>query len=443
MNELSSRAPAIRFRPSRSHIATLRGVGRMAADATSGIAALVEAVHARIARTPTRMAGPIVGGAIKGITSLAYGSVRGVTRVVGNGLDAVLLQLERLLATPTVAAGEARPPPDRSREALLAALNGVLGDYLEATRNPLAIRMAFRKAGVTLPTEAAALAAAFPEGGSHIVVLLHGLCMSDLQWNREAIDGPGHDHGASLARDLGVTPLHLHYNSGRHVSVNGRELAALLDELVRAWPAPIGRITLLGHSMGGLVARSAVQRADEAGFGWRTKLASMVFLGTPHHGAPLERGGQWIDSLLRTTGYTAPFSRLGRVRSAGITDLRHGSVRDEDWRGRNRFAHGEDTRLPLPLPVGVRCHSIAATLGGAAGVNARLQRGELTLKDCAKLPGDGLVPVASALGQHVADRYTLGFAPKDCWLATSTSHLDLLSSRAVYAQLRGWVREVA
>lgn len=436
MTAPDTRAQASRFRPSRSHIATLRGVGRMAVDATSGIAALVEALQGRIARTPTRVAGPVVGGAINGIAGLVYGSVRGVTRVVGNGLDAVLLQLERSLATPAL---EGAAPPNRSREVLLAALNGVLGDYLEETHNPLAIRMAFRKDGMPLQLERAALEAAFPSARPHVVVLLHGLCMCDLQFNREPLDGPAHDHGASLARDAGVTPVYLHYNSGRHISVNGRELAAMLESLVQAWPVAVERLTLLGHSMGGLVARSAVALAEEAGFEWRARLRSMVFLGTPHHGAPLERGGQWIDSLLRTTGYTAPFSRLGRVRSAGITDLRHGSVRDEDWRGRNRFAHGEDTRCPLPLPTGVECRAIAATLGDAAGANLRLQRGEMSLADCATLPGDGLVPVASALGQHASERFTLGFEPKDCWLAASTSHLDLLSSRAVCAQLKAWI----
>jgi len=411
----------------------------MAVDATSGIAALVEALQARIARTPTRVAGPVVGGAVNGIAGLVYGGVRGVTAVVGSGLDAVLLQLERSLATPPADDAAPAGSPNRTREALLAALNGVLGDYLEETHNPLAIRMAFRKDGVPLQLERAALAAAFPTARPHVVVLLHGLCMGDLQWNRDPLDGPPHDHGASLARSADVTPVYLHYNSGRHVSVNGREFAALLESLVQAWPVPLERLTLLGHSMGGLVARSAVHVAEDEGLEWRARLRSMIFLGTPHHGAPLERGGQWFDSLLRTTGYTAPFSRLGRVRSAGITDLRHGSVRDEDWRGRNRFAHGEDTRTPLPLPAGVAVHAIAATLGDAAGLNARLQGGSLSLADCAAVAGDGLVPVASALGLHASEQFTLRFEPADCWVAGATGHLDLLSSRAVCAQLRGWI----
>ncbi len=416
----------------------------MAVDATSGITGLVQALQARIARTPTQVAGPVIGGTINGITDLGYDGVRGVTRAVGSGLDAVLRQLERALASASgEPAGDDVAAPARGRDALVAALNGVLGDYLEETHNPLAIRMGFRKGGVALAIDAAGLAAAFPTSRPHLVVLLHGLCMNDLQWTRDTLDGLSHDHGASLARDLDVTPLYLHYNSGRHISINGREFALLLESLVAAWPVPVERLTLLGHSMGGLVARSAVQCAEEAGLGWRQRLAAMVFLGTPHHGAPLERGGQWIDGLLLATGYTAPFSRLGRVRSAGITDLRHGSVRDGDWRGRNRFAHGEDTRTPRPLPQGVACHAVAATLGDGSALNARLHRDGAALGDCAALPGDGLVPVASALGQHAAERFTLGFAAGDCWVASATGHLDLLSSRAVYARVHAWLAEHA
>jgi pimeloyl-ACP methyl ester carboxylesterase len=415
-------------------------MGRMAVDATSGIAALVQALQERIARTPTRLAGPVIGGTINGIAGLVYGGVRGVTRVVGSGLDGALLQLERALAAATEGpAADSGAAPKRSREALLATLNGVLGDYLEETRNPLAIPMSFRKDGVPLRLDQAALSAAFPTASSHLLVLLHGLCMNDLQWRREPQEGPSHDHGASLARDLGVTPVCLHYNSGRHISVNSREFAALLESLVGAWPVPVGRLTLLGHSMGGLVARGAVRCADETGLGWRKRLDTMVFLGSPHHGAPLERGGHRLDSLLGLTAYTAPLSRLGRVRSAGITDLRHGSVLDSDWHGRNRFAHGEDTRSPLPLPAEVACYAIAATMADASRLNARPQRGEADLRACAELPGDGLVPVASALGQHASPRFTLGFEAKNCWLASSTSHLDLLSSREVYTRVRRWI----
>ena len=181
--------------------------------------------------------------------------------------------------------------------------------------------------------------------------------------------------------------------------------------------------------MGGLVARSACLHAEAAGHAWRKKLKKLVFLGTPHHGAPLERIGNWVDVVIGKTPYAAAFGRLGKVRSAGVTDLRYGALVDEDWRGRDRFARAPDPRRPVPLPDGVACYAIAAT--------AALSPGDL--KD--RLLGDGLVPVASALGRHKEPARDLNFPPDRQWVACETGHLDLLSRRDVYERIAGWLGE--
>jgi len=192
--------------------------------------------------------------------------------------------------------------------------------------------------------------------------------------------------------------------------------------------------------MGGLVARSALHYGTLADHAWTRHLRAMVFLGSPHHGSPLERGGHWIDVLLRSTPYTAPFNRLGRVRSAGITDLRHGSTLDEDWHGRDRFTHGHDTRLPLPLPDGVSCFAIAATTAHRpVGEDSDIVVVDPDAGTLDSLPGDGLVPVASALGRHADPAFHLQFAPSHQCMAWDTGHLDLLSSKAVYRQLLKWL----
>jgi pimeloyl-ACP methyl ester carboxylesterase len=400
------------MKPNRhNHVSDLRGVSRMAIDATAGITSLVEALHMKIAQRPAKLGGPIVSGTVNGIGSLVYRSIRGVTRAVGGGIDVVLARLAPLL-------GQMESSP--KRDALVAALNGVLGDYLVETGNPLAITMLLRADGRPLELSREELAALRP--ASKVVVLVHGLCMHDQQWRRD-----GHDHGAALARDLGHEPVYLHYNTGRHVSTNGRALAELLEHLVKEWPVDIEELVIIGHSMGGLVARSADWHAREAGHRWPSKLRSLVFLGVPHHGAPLERGGHWIDQLLGATPYTVPFTRLGRIRSAGITDLRHGSLLDEDWEGKDRFAHGRDTRRPVPLPGGVKCYAIAATSGKSTG----------NLGD--RVLGDGLVPVASALGRHKDLRLTLAIPPEHQKIVVETKHLDLLGSREVYEQVRAWL----
>ena len=400
-----------------SHARALRGAAKLATEATTGLTDLVEAVHSRIASVPG-LPGP-ADGRTRGITGLVYKTVRGVTRAVGGSVDTLLTVLAPALSPRP---GEPAALPSPEREAVLAALNGVLGDHLAKTANPLAIRMAFRRGGRALPLQREALAAALPHAGEKLLVLIHGLCMNDLQWRRSN----GHDHGEALAAALGFTPVYLHYDSGLHVSTNGRALANQLEQLLEQWPRPIARFAIVAHSMGGLVARSALHYGRGAQQHWPDRLDDLACLGTPHHGAPLERAGQGVDLLLSATPYAGPFGRLAKLRSAGITDLRHGNVVDEDWISGDRFEGANDRRLAVPLPAGPRCFAIAGTWAH-----------EGDLKD--KLLGDGLVPVASALGKHRLAKRTLKFLPERQRVFERTNHMQLLSSPEVFEQLRDWL----
>jgi hypothetical protein len=398
--------------------ADLRGVSRLAVEATAGITDVVEAMHLNIARSPGLFGTP-ARGATSGITGLVYRGIRGVTRLVGGGLDAVLG-----LASLAPAAGD--ESSSRGRDAWLAALNGVLGDHLAASRNPLAIPMGLRRGGQSLEL-GRSLAAAIPEPGGKVLVLAHGLCMNDLQWTRK-----GHDHGAALARDLSYTPLYLHYNTGLHVSTNGRALADLLESVVTHWPVPLEELSILGHSMGGLVARSAFHYGRLAGHAWPRHLKKLVFLGTPHHGSPLERGGNWVDFLLGVSPYSAPLTGLGKIRSAGITDLRHGNLLDEDWAGRDRFERSCDVRQPVPLPEGVECYAMAAI---------RESKGQASKTLGESWPSDGFVPFASALGHHVDPDLALPIAESRQWSLHGIHHFDLLSDPEAYEKIKEWLSQ--
>jgi pimeloyl-ACP methyl ester carboxylesterase len=382
----------------QSAVDDLRGASRLAIEATKSVTDLVQAMHVAIASGPAVLGKPLEGPT-RLVTDLVYGGIRGVTHAVGSGIDLALGELSAAL-------GDSVPRPEN--EAVLAALNGVLGDYLSETKNPLAIEMELRRAGPARPK---------------LVVLVHGSCMNDRQWERR-----GHDHGQALASDLGMTAVYLRHNSGLHISENGRAFAEQLERLVAEWPTELQSLTLLGHSMGGLVARSACHAAESAGHTWRKKLDTLICLGSPHHGAPLERGGNWIDVLLGATRYSAPLAKLGKIRSAGVTDLRYGNVLDEHWQGRDRFEPGDDPRTRLELPRGVRCHAIAATLTEAAG---------------GKLLSDGLVPVDSALGQHEKPALTLQFPEAHRAVLFATGHLDLLDRDEVYQRVRAWVAPVS
>ena len=407
---LPSRLPKVTQR----HLSDLRGATRLAADATLGLADLVEAMHQRIVTLPGAAQDGRVTG-ILGISGLVYKSIRGVTRLVGGSLDALLAAIGRL--TPMLQSTS--EPVLREREALLAALNGVLGDHLVASGNPLATAMSLRDEGRALALDAASLRAALPAATGRLVLLVHGLCMNDLQWQRD-----GHDHGAMLARELGFTPVYLRYNSGQHVHTNGAEMARLIEQLLAAWPVPLQRVVLLCHSMGGLLARSALHQGDLAGQAWPTRVDDLVFLGTPHHGAPLERAGHGLDILLGAAPYAAPLARLGRVRSAGITDLRHGNLLPP----RPAANGGLLAPASVPLPAHPRCYALAAQLGQTASA----------LKG--RVLGDGLVPVASALGQHAQAARELAFAADRQAVLQGVSHLGLLSRPEVAEQLLRWLR---
>jgi pimeloyl-ACP methyl ester carboxylesterase len=398
--------------------ADLRGAARLTTDAVAGLASLVEAMHARIATLPRL---PGFGDAAAadertgGVTGLVYKTVRGVTHLVGGSAEALLGWL-----APALAAADPHQPPRPEREAIVAVLNGVLGDHLAATDNPLAVAMQFRHSGRPLGLDRHELRSRLGGGTPRLLVLLHGLCMNDLQWQRA-----GHDHGEALARELGYTPVYLHYNSGLSVSTNGRILAHLMERLYDVWPVPVERLVMMGHSMGGLVARSAIHYGalmQRGTLRWPGRVNDLVCLGTPHHGAPLERVGHGVDLLLSAAPYAAPLARLGKVRSAGINDLRLGNILNacSDDDGTHRCDG-------VRLPDSARCFAIAAKLGPAAG----------SIK--AKLLGDGLVPVDSALGRHDEPDRHLAFAPERQAVVHDTGHLDLLSSSEVYGLLRQWL----
>jgi pimeloyl-ACP methyl ester carboxylesterase len=390
--------------PNRTHVSYLRGATRMVFEATAGAAAVVEKMHRTIQSRPPPL-GHSATGRTSGITGLIYRGIDGGLRVVGKGIDAGFAAVGALLPE-----GESTP----ADEAFASAINGVYGDYLARTGNPLAVEMGLRYGGrhIDLADPAAVFSNernAAPTG--RLLVLVHGLCLTDRQWNRD-----GHDHGAALAGELGYTPLYLRYNSGLHVATNGRAFADVLDTVIRNWPKPVEEVTIIGHSMGGLVARSACHFGRESGHAWPEHVHKLVFLGTPHHGAPLERGGHWLDFALELSPYSAPFTQIGKMRSAGIRDLRHGTITS----GAHKF---------VPLPTGVKCYAAAATIG--------LHRSVLS----EQLLGDGLVPLDSALGRHADAVQTLAIPRDRQWIGYGMGHLALLSRPEVYAQLRAWLQE--
>ena len=378
----------------RRSFSDLRGAVRLAVDATVGVTDVVEKMHHTI------QLGHLPLGASRadntsGLTGFVYRSIRGTTRLVGKGLDAGMAPVTELLPEETTTT---------TRDAFVSAINGLYGDHLVETDNPLAVDMELRVEEQSVDPERSPVAAT-----GKVLLFVHGLCLNDEHWIRD-----GHNHGLVLATDLGYTPLYLRYNTGLPIAENGRALAEMLESALRDWPQQPSELVIVGHSMGGLVARSACHHGSLAGHDWLQHLNKLVSMGTPHHGAPLERGGNWLEYAMDFSPYAAPFTRISTKRSAGITDLRHGSITDtmQDF---------------VPLPEAVECYAMAATLG-----KKRTQMG-------AKLIGDGLVPLDSALGRHKDSSRTLLFPQDHQWIGFEVGHLKLLGDAGVYAQLRNWL----
>jgi pimeloyl-ACP methyl ester carboxylesterase len=407
----------------RTHLQTgdLRATAQLLTEGARGLTRLVEGVHGAVLKG---MGLPLRQGRTRGITGLVYRSIEEITGWVGQGTERALAQWDTL-QDPVA------QPESTQRAAALAALNGVLGDWLLAQGNPLASRMGLCCNGQWLDLQQPLQQTLqqtlhLPTAKPTLLLVLHGLCRNELQWTRQ-VNGRSFNHALALGAALNASVVFVRYNSGLHVADNGRQLAAALQALQAHWPQPWQRLVLLGHSMGGLVARSAVTVAEQQHMPWRSVLRQMVFLGTPHHGAPLERAGHWLHALLGRTPYSAPFAALARLRSAGITDLRYGNVCAADTQVRGRFAKGDDPRQVLPLPKDVECYAVAACTAA--------RRSRLT----ERLLGDGLVPLHSALGQHDQPSRNLHFAPAQQAVFYRTGHLQLLESQAVQAQLLHWL----
>jgi hypothetical protein len=367
----------------------LRGGVRLAVDGVRRAIGGLEAVHQRLAQVEPPVRGVRVAPPHRGWPAVLYRGLRGTTDLLGGGLDLALASVQA-----SVQDTRARPPsnePMPGRQAVVAALNGLVGDHLHRTDNPLAIPLDLRQR----------------TAGSRgrVLVLVHDLGLDDLQWRQH-----GHDHGELLGNALGGTPLYALYNSGRHVWATGRELAAELEARLARWPVPLDGVSLIGHGLGGLVLRSALHQALRSGLAWPGHLRHVVFLGTPLQGArPFEGRWPFAHGSLASQALVGPLARLAGRRSDGMRDFGEGRYLELE------AAPGDAD----PLPDGVMGHAIAGAVD--AGLD------------------DGLVPVASALAQDTLVGGTLGLPERQRWTAVGVDHLGLLGSEAVYQKMRHWL----
>jgi len=390
--------------------AELRAVGRLGGHAFAGLVSRVEQVHQVIAGrafAPVGSAGAPVRLIHDVATRGAYLAVRGA----GVAAGAVAGEAGFVL-------GAGRQPAGRepAGNLALAALNAVAGDRLGPDLAPLAIRMAVRADGCDVGLTAQQMAAAFPHATPKLAVFVHGLAETENSWHRRA--GQSVPYGHHLQAEFGYTPVYVRYNTGRHISDSGHDLADLLDGLAAAWPEQVDEILLAGHSMGGLVIRSACHYGREASAAWTRRIRHVFYLGSPHLGAPLARAAGLAGWVLAQVPETKPFAALA-AGPASVKDLRHGYVLDDDWAGCDQDCCLRDHRGDAPLLAGANHYAVSATVTAdpASPLGA--------------VVGDLLVQPASAHGrrgprQHIRFPIELGRG------LGGMHHFDLLNNADVW-----------
>lgn len=434
----------------------LRGLRQLVHDAVHGITNLVEDTHEAAAKKPIAVLeriGPLRDAArgvddIRRSTAAAvFASVRAINqgvRSLGDTVEGVVDRASQHLPEP--------PPHAALRRVggffdhAQGGLNAVIGDFLEAQGNGLAIEMGFWHEGRPLALERAQLARALPRATPKLCVFVHGLGCTELVFQpgptREPdpiANQPGEvesepatrrvNYGALLAAEHDFTPIYVRYNSGLHVSANGRELARLLDALTAEYPVPVQQIVLVGHSMGGLVSRSAAHYASADARAWIAHLTHVLCVGSPHLGAPLEKAGNALASalgLFDLAGTQVP-AKLLNARSAGIKDLRFGYVLDEEWTARDPDSFLRDERRDVPFAEGVTYGFIAASCFADRAHRLGPWLGDLLVR----------VPSASGAAPDQARRIPFHIGH----VLSGIHHHALLTHPSVYAQLVRFLSE--
>lgn len=397
----------------------IRSLADLAGEGTHVVTTLVRDMHSGIARRVFGSIGPlskpvevvhntVAGATYHGVDRAIRASLRGAGELAaetrGNDDD------DTVESHPTVAG-------------VLAALNGIYGDELTERGNGFALTMQIRHHGRPVEMDADAIAAAFPRATGRIAVFVHGWCMTEMSWWRRSGDGEAmRPYGARLRNDLGFTPVYLRYNTGLHISGNGKALAALIDRLQTLWPVPVEEIALIGHSMGGLVARSACHYGTDGQHGWPNAVRHVVCLGSPHLGADLEKGVNAASWLLARLPETSAVSAFLNARSAGTKDLRYGALLDEDWSDCDPDEFLRDRCHEVPFLPNAVYHFVATTA----------RRGPL-----GAVLGDHLVRSQSASG--VGKSRKVPFEPDHGLTLTGLHHFDLLNHAAIYEKLHDWL----
>ncbi len=352
----------------------------------------------------------------------------------------------------------------RTLQRVRSGMSGLLGATLpEELQYPA--RMEFRYQGRHATPEEIARAYLEQPARKDIVFFVHGLMYDENCWLAS-----GFNMTEAFERDFDLFPVHVRYNTGRHISENGLELADFMEELFRSMRGSQEHWHIVGHSMGGLVSRSALHQAEKAGMGFTKSIDKVFLLGAPNRGAPLEKVAQLASLILKAVPYPlrypalglriifdnlrvkeqAPLSPIGELaefymhkapnlylnlaanilnlRSEGIQDLRHGHLLQEEWEKPAEWGGMKPVRVPVPPLASARYYAVAGSLSknGAADPSVWVT--------------DGMVSTASAA--NIGEGDLLCFVENDRYhLLPGVNHFVMPYCREVYQTLSKWLAD--
>ncbi len=300
----------------------------------------------------------------------------------------------------------------------LCVMNGVVGHRLEKRKSRLSIQMKLYHQGAPLGLTEKGLRSLGPSRKGKVCLLLHGSCNSENDWFFSK-DRP-ENYGSLFESDFGHTPLYLRYNTGLHVSTNGRRLSDLLEKFIENYPGRIQEIVVIGYSMGGLILRSACHYARQDNRKWLRVAKRAFYIGSPHCGTHFEKFGKLTSLVLKSIPHlaTRAIGSLIDLRSDGIKDMRHGYLIDEDWKTKNADRLFHFKRNVIPLADSIHHYQITGTI--SKDENSRW----------ARVFGDGLVHPASGAGVPTPKSHIK--------ILPGITHRALQRSPRVYEQIKSW-----
>ena len=316
----------------------------------------------------------------------------------------------------------------RGTNLAVGVLNGIVGNHLEDQESGLSIRMQFYVNEQPLTLDINEITKKYRTLNSKICILIHGLTNDETVWNFKG--EKNQNYGTLLEKDLSITPFFVRYNTGLHISENGKQLSQLIAKLIENYPIEIDEINIIAHSMGGLVARSACYYAPLQGANWTEKLNKLFFLGTPHLGAPLEKFGNVLTNLLKSipVSYTQLAGKIIDVRSAGIKDLRYGYLIDEDWKNHDPDELLKNHKKTIPLLENAEYFLITGTLT------------EDPNHLVSEWFGDTLVRKNSGKGKS-KDNHHIPFNLDNHKMFAGIAHLPLAYTPQIYQQINNWLSQ--